>query len=197
MNSSSTAAKAIALLGGTSATCLMIALTLAFGTSVVATTSACDPAPDSGADGADGSSSSSSSSGVAATPNALRSIDYRTLCNRLINECAQPTTSAECNKAYQHLLVTGACNTQISTASCVDLTTPGSTALNVCFPRCTSSTLSKCNGDGTLTQCTAAGTQVVADCTLSCLSDGYSSFTGTCGSTYKGEVAQQDQCWCQ
>lgn len=102
----------------------------------------------------------------------------------------------QCVKSFGILRVTPACIDGINRASCAELGAAQSTVLSTCFPPCTG-TLATCNTDGTLTFCSLAGTTQVADCQASCIADGFSVWTGVCGTTYQGEVAERAQCWCK
>lgn len=149
----------------------------------------CEPYPGTG-----GSSSSGGGSGEGGT--SLLSIDAQKLCTRLIGECKQAITNPECVKRFGVLRITPRCGALIDGASCADLGSTTSTVTATCFPPC-SGQLARCNGDGTITLCTADGKQETVDCAASCISDGYASWTGECGTTYQGQAAAQAQCWCR
>lgn len=152
-----------------------------------------------------GNSGSSSSSGGAAptgdggtsTASTLRALDVQGFCARLANECGAGVDQATCVRTYLPVRVTNDCATLVTTATCADLLSSASTVSQTCFPTCTSSVLATCNGNGTITVCTDNGVQNVDDCQATCTSQGYSGWTGICASTYNGQVADRDQCWCQ
>ncbi len=149
--------------------------------------------------GESASSSSSSTSSSGATAPAGRNlvpIDTTVLCPKLVDECAQPLTAPGCKKQYGSLRVTATCAAAIKTANCTDLGSTSSAVSASCFPPCTG-TLATCNADGTITLCTDTGASQVADCTASCIAEGYSIWTGTCGTTYEGQTSAQAQCWCK
>jgi hypothetical protein len=149
-------------------------------------------------DGSSSSSSSSSTSGTGATGTTYVALNADALCNRLITDCQQTALQQDCIAQYHPLKVTAACNTAIGAASCADLTSTTSTVSNTCFPACTAgSTPPVCNGDGTVTICNDAGLLHRNDCELSCQTDGYTHWTGSCGTAYAGQTAAQPQCWCQ
>ncbi|MBN9161784.1 MAG: hypothetical protein J0I07_12530, partial [Myxococcales bacterium] len=70
-----------------------------------------------------------------------------------------------------------------------------SRVLDTCFPPC-SGTLATCNGDGSLTVCTTAGTTNVLDCEQACKADRGRAYSGTCGLSYGVQVSDRPQCWC-
>lgn len=154
--------------------------------------SACETVPG---DGTSTSSSGGSSSGTSSS-SGRSPIDSAKLCNRLVNECGQQTTIAECQRQFAAILVTPACATGLTVASCRDLTLTTSSVATACFPPC-SGTISSCNGDGTITTCTTNGTTEVLDCAAACQADGDRAYSGTCGTTYGQEVADTPQCWCK
>lgn len=157
----------------------------------------CEPYPGSGSTS---SSSSSSSSGTASSSSGStpgrRPINSEKLCTRLIEECGQVVTMEECKRQFVAVLVTGACADALATGSCADLTSPTSPILSTCFPPC-DGTLATCNGDGSITICTAAGTTNVLDCEEACKADGARAYSGTCGLSFGAQVSDRPQCWCQ
>jgi hypothetical protein len=155
----------------------------------------CEPMPGT-SDGSTSSSTSSSSSGGTPTSSGLRTIDTQKLCSRLTTECGQAFTVAQCSKTYGPLRVTAQCNATIDKATCAELLSTTSSVSTTCFPPC-SGTLATCNADGTLTFCTASGTTQTADCAASCVGDGFAAWTGTCGTTFEGQVSEKAQCWCK
>jgi hypothetical protein len=155
----------------------------------------CEPYP--GTSGASASSSSSSSSGDAAAVTAREPIAAAALCRRLVGECNDTTVTVDsCVRSFGAVLVTRACAEGLAAATCRDLTTTGSPVLERCFPRC-SGALAACNGDGTITTCTAGGTTNVLDCQAACEIDGSRSYSGTCGTSYQGQSSDRPQCWCR
>jgi len=143
------------------------------------------------------SSSSSSTSGTGATGTTYVALNADALCNRLITDCQQTVLQQTCIAQYHPLKVTAACNTAIGSATCADLTSTTSTVSNTCFPPCTAGTAAVCNNDGTVTLCNDTGLTHRNDCEISCQTDGYTHWTGSCGTTYAGQTAAQPQCWCQ
>lgn len=163
------------------------------------TIAACEPLPGSEASSSSGGGSTSSSSGGSSgsTSSAKRRpINAEKLCTRLITECKQAATMDLCLRQFTAMLVTGTCADALSTASCNDLTTSSSPVLNTCFPPC-NGTLAECNGDGSITTCTTAGTTTVLDCEAACEADGARVYSGTCGTSYGLQVAEQPQCFCK
>src|SRR6185295_921350 len=140
---------------------------------------------------------SSSSSGSGATGSGLVALDADTLCTRLIKECGQTAEQQTCINTFFPLRVTAACKAAIPTAACADLTSNTSSLSTLCFPKCTTGTAPVCNGDGTLTLCTSTGNTHRNDCRDSCVADGYTAWSGSCGTTYATETAAQPQCWCR
>jgi hypothetical protein len=159
----------------------------------LAIVAACEPFPTDGASSSTGSSGATGSSGTAS---GLRALDAPKLCARMIDECGQALSSPDCIATFGSLRVTAACIDAIASASCADLAATSSPVLSTCFPPCTG-TLATCNADGTLTYCTLAGTSQVADCHAACLADGYTSWSGTCGTTFEGQTSERAQCWCK
>ncbi len=156
-----------------------------------------DPTGGDADGGASSSSSSSSSSGAAAGSSGLVAIDADTLCNRLITECGQQAQQADCITTFFPLRVTSACKSAIPTASCDDLKSTSSSISTLCFPACTAGSAPVCNGDGTITTCTATGNTHRNDCRDTCTSLGFSAWTGSCGKSYNNETSAQPQCWCR
>ncbi len=101
-----------------------------------------------------------------------------------------------CQRQFTAVLVSGTCADALSSASCADLTSSTSPVVDTCFPPC-SGTLASCNGDGSITICTSAGTTNVLDCEEACKADGGRAYSGTCGTSYGAQVSEQPQCWCQ
>lgn len=142
-----------------------------------------------------GAPAGTTSSGGASASGRV-ALDAQALCKRLIEECGQALAMQECVRSFGVLRVTRACADAIAGASCAQLVDSSSPVLSTCFPPC-SGTLATCNADGTLTYCTVAGTTQTADCQAACVADGYSSWTGTCGTSHDGQVADRAQCWCE
>jgi hypothetical protein len=163
---------------------------------------ACEPYPGSGttssssSSSSSGASGSSGSSGGSSGSSMRRPINSEKLCTRLISECRQAVTMEACLAQFTGVLVTGACADALATGSCADLTTSSSPLLDVCFPPC-SGTLSSCNGDGSITICTTAGTTNVLDCETACKADGARAYSGTCGTSYGAQVSDRPRCWCK
>ena len=155
---------------------------------------ACEVAPG---DSTSSSSSSSSSSG-ATTPagSSLVPIDTSVLCPKLVDTCRQPLTLPGCKKQYGSLRVTATCAAALKTATCEALGSASSSVSSTCFPRCTG-TLAACNADGTITLCTDNGSSQVADCSASCIAEGYTLWTGTCGTSFETQTSERAQCWCR
>lgn len=155
----------------------------------------CEPYPGTGSS----SSSSSSSSGATLPPgsgtSSRRPINAEKLCSRLVTECGQPVTMEDCERQFTAILVTGTCADALSSASCAELTSSTSYVQDACFPPCTG-TLATCNGDGSITICTTAGTTNVLDCEDACKADGARAYSGTCGLSYGAQVSDRPQCWC-
>lgn len=154
----------------------------------------CVPVDPSATDG--GASSSSSSSG-GSTSSGLVSIDVDALCQRLVGECRQPVLQQDCVSTFFPLRVSSACRNAIPAASCSDLTSTTSSLSTLCFPSCAKGTAPVCNGDGTITTCADTGNTHRKDCRDACTALGFTAWTGSCGTTYAGEVAAQPQCWCR
>jgi hypothetical protein len=123
-------------------------------------------------------------------------INAEKICTRLVDECGQSGPKSDCESELLAVLVTAACETALEAASCADLASSSSATTESCFPPC-SGTLSSCNGDGTITVCTAAGTTNVLDCEESCRANGNLAFAGTCGTSYDGQVVDSPQCFCK
>lgn len=158
----------------------------------------CEPPPGTGSStsSSSGSSGSPGSSGATASATGRRPLDAQALCARLVDECMQPLTKPDCLRSFGGLRVTDACVDEISRATCAELASTSSTVSRTCFPPC-SGDLGTCNEDGSLTFCTAQGNTRVADCQASCLTDGFSGWTGVCGTSHDGQVSERAQCWCQ
>lgn len=156
---------------------------------------ACDPISDASSDG--GAEASTGVTGSAAS--ALVPIGADALCKHLINDCQQVFDSqSACLANYLPLRVSSACASSVATAACTDLADPSSAISQTCFPTCDATTTpATCHADGTITICTTAATLHVNDCKQSCVSDGYTSWTGSCGTTFDGQTADTSQCWCQ
>lgn len=152
---------------------------------------ACDPVDGTGSD-----AGTTADGGTAAT-SGLVALNADGLCNRLINECGYQTQQVDCINTFHPLLVTAGCNSGIPGASCADLLSNTSAIATLCFPKCTTGTAPVCNGNGTLTSCTSTGNTHVNSCDVSCTADGYTAWTGSCGTSYAGETAPQAQCWCR
>ena len=142
------------------------------------------------------SSSSSSGSGATGSVSSLKPINEDVLCARLIQECFEPLTTPACRRSFGSLRVTDDCLAALEAAPCSDLSSPSSAVSRTCFPPC-SGALATCNSDGTLTFCSDDGLTRVADCNESCLNDGYTRWTGVCGTTKDGQTAPRAQCWCE
>jgi hypothetical protein len=156
---------------------------------------ACDPLP--GADGDGGTDGGVAEGSTSASSSGLQPIDGQKLCGRLVSECGQPTTVTECTASYAGVRVTPTCIAQINGATCADLTAPSSNVLSLCFPSCSAAAIPTCNADGTLSVCSAVSRVRVTDCQASCVADGYSGWTGTCGTSYNGQTSEQPKCWCK
>jgi hypothetical protein len=155
----------------------------------------CEPYPGTGSTSSSASSSSSGASESSGGASGRRPINAEKLCSRLVSECKQAVTTEDCRRQFIAILVTGTCADALSTASCADLTSSTSQAIQTCFPPC-SGTLASCNGDGSITICTTAGTTNVLDCEDACKADGR-AYSGTCGTSYGAQVSDRAQCWCQ
>ena len=143
-----------------------------------------------------GGTTSTLADGGTTTASTLRALDVQGFCARLANECGAGIDQATCVRTYLPVRVTNDCATLVTTATCADLLSSASTVSQTCFPTCTSSVLATCNGNGTITVCTENGVQNVDDCQATCTAQG-STWTGICASTYNGQAADRDQCWCQ
>lgn len=97
---------------------------------------------------------------------------------------------------FGSLRVTDACVSAMESATCAGLADTSSSVSRTCFPPC-SGTLATCGSDGTLTFCTAEGSTRVADCSESCVVDGYTKWTGVCGTSKDGQTVDRAQCWCE
>lgn len=177
-----------------------LGLRVVLGAAIASLAGGCEPYPGTGSTSSSSSSSSgsgtsSSSSSSGGTP-GRRPINSEKLCTRLIDECKQVVTMADCQLQFTALLVSGACADALSSASCAELTSSTSSVLETCFPRC-SGTLASCNGDGSITICTSAGTTNVLDCEAACKADGNRAYSGTCGLSYGAQVSDRPQCWCK
>lgn len=155
---------------------------------------ACEPYPGSGSSSGGGGSSSGGSSG-SSVASGRQPVAAGPLCNRLVNECKQSTTTEACVRSFAAVLITPACADGLARAGCAELTASSSSLLQTCFPRC-NGTLASCNGDGTITICTTAGTTNVLDCAAACQADGNRTFTGTCGTASGADRSAAPQCWC-
>ncbi|HVH41178.1 MAG TPA: hypothetical protein VM925_02510 [Labilithrix sp.] len=154
---------------------------------------ACEPIPGSGTTSSSTSSSGSTSSG---SSSVRRPINSEKLCARLISECKQAVTMETCRRQFTAILVTSTCADALAAGSCSDLMSSTSPILDTCFPPC-SGTLASCNGDGSITTCTTAGTTNVLDCEEACLAEGARGYSGTCGTSYGAAVSDRQQCWCK
>lgn len=159
---------------------------------VLFSVAACIPYTDPNPSSSSGSSVANSGS----ASSARQAIDAQALCSRLIDECQQEMSKPSCLKSFAALRVTAACLDGIAKSTCADLTSSSGTVLATCFPPCNGADAT-CNTDGTLTFCSAAGTTQVADCQASCVGEGFETWTGTCGTTFEGQVAERAQCWCK
>lgn len=162
---------------------------------VLALLIACEPITDDSADASDEAGTGATGS----VSSALVALPADALCKHLINDCQQTFDSeSACLANYLPLRVSSACASAVATASCTDLADPSSAISQSCFPTCdATSTPATCHADGTITLCTTSATTHVNDCKQSCVSDGYTSWTGSCGTTFDGQTADQSQCWCQ
>ncbi len=151
---------------------------------------ACEPYPGTGTTSSGGTTSGGT------TTSGRQLVDAEALCTRLVDQCGQPTTKADCVRQFTGVLVTSTCASAIASASCAQLTAARSMVLETCFPAC-NGTVASCNGDGTITVCTSAGTTNVRDCDVSCRVDGFRRYSGTCGLSYQGQVSDRAQCWCE
>lgn len=152
---------------------------------------ACEPPPESG-----GSSSGSSGSRATGSSSSLKPLNEDVLCARLVEECFQPLTKPDCRRSFGALRVTEACVNALTSATCAELSSTTSAVSTTCFPAC-SGALATCNADNTLTFCTPEGTTRVADCSESCVLDGYAKWTGVCGISHDGQTVARAQCWCE
>ncbi|MBX3263815.1 MAG: hypothetical protein KF782_29345, partial [Labilithrix sp.] len=160
---------------------------------------ACEPYPGTGSTSSTSTSSSSGASSGStggAGSAGRRPINSDKLCSRLITECGQAITMETCRRQFTAILVTGACADALAAASCTDLTTSSSPVLDTCFPPC-SGALATCNGDGSITVCTTAGTTNVLDCEEACKADGARAYSGTCGTSDGAQISDTPQCWCR
>ncbi len=175
-------------------------LRVVLGGAIAVVITGCEPYPGTGSTSSSSSSSgsgtSSSSSSSSGGTSGRRPINSEKLCTRLIGECKQSVTMEACKSQFTAVLVTGACADALATGSCADLTSSTSPLLETCFPPC-SGTLASCNGDGSITICTTAGTTNVLDCEEACKADGARAYSGTCGTSYGAQVSERPQCWCQ
>lgn len=160
----------------------------------------CEPYPGSTGTSASASSSGAGTSGGSGegggSGSSRRPINAEKLCSRLVNECKQATTEDACRRQFVAVLVTGTCADALSAATCAELLAPRSIVLDTCFPPC-GGTLASCNGDGSITICTSAGTTNVLDCEDACRADGNRAYSGTCGLSFGAQVSNAPQCWCQ
>jgi hypothetical protein len=124
-------------------------------------------------------------------------IDTTSACNKMINECKQAITQADCELSFEFLRVTPECANLFNTASCQDLTANGSSFEDTCFPKCTTPGSQTCNGDGTITICSDQSRTLIGDCAATCQKVLNKSYSGTCGTSYAGQTSDKDKCWCQ
>jgi hypothetical protein len=130
--------------------------------------------------------------GGASSANATHAIDAIKFCNRYITECKieQTVTVQACIDRYTPARVTPACAAKIDSATCSDF---GTAFTDLCFPKCSAAGVT-CGTD-TITECDANLRAHTYSCEGIC-SVSRARFSGTCGTTYQGEVAQDAKCWC-
>lgn len=155
---------------------------------------ACIDLDTTGTGGGGGTSGTTTDGGT--TTSSLRALDVQGFCARLVNDCNAPTDLQSCVATYAPVRVTEACASLVTTASCAELTSTGSSLSNACFPPCTGA-LATCNGNGTITVCQDTGTQSVLDCSAACRAQSFSEWSGICGTSYNGQVSDRPQCWCK
>jgi len=139
---------------------------------------------------------SSSSSGSSSFPSQICS--KITACNVAVTNC---------EAVFSAVVLSSDCQQQMLGASCSDLTTtPLPASLEPCFPSCTGTmsctgaagvTMSTCNGDGTVTEC-SNGNSYVYTCSGVCSTES-KTYTGTCALTDQGVTSPSGcpSCWCQ
>lgn len=139
------------------------------------------------------SSSTGSGAGGGAHGNP---VDAPSVCNRLVGECKQPITQAQCEQTFGVLLVSADCQAKFNSATCEEINQSGSGFDETCFPDCTAPSTQTCNGDGTITICSDEKRTLVADCAATCKSVS-KTYSGTCGKSFGAQTATSDKCWCQ
>jgi hypothetical protein len=107
------------------------------------------------------------------------------------------TPPTNCTAVFSAVVLSSSCQSQILNASCADLTAATVPAsLSACLPACSNMT-DTCSSDGTITTCTGSY-QLVLSCSGVCSANS-KTYSGTCGSSYMGQMSTNgsDQCWCQ
>lgn len=154
----------------------------------------CEITPVNGLDGGSGSATDAAAN---VQPTDLRPIGADKLCQKLIGECALGFTNSTCLSQYLPLRVSATCASVIPMATCADLATTTSAVSQTCFPPCSAGTAPVCNADGTITLCTESNTVNIVDCRDTCTASGFNAWTGSCGTTFDGQIAARPQCWCR
>ena len=143
---------------------------------------------------------SSSTSGSGGGGNRA-SLDAGALCDKLINECKQAITPAQCDLVLSVVRVTPECATKINASSCEALNASLNGQDDECFPACTTPGGQTCNGDGTITTCSSSSRTLILDCAATCqkATNPPKTFSGTCGTSFNGQQSGdgEEKCWCQ
>lgn len=139
-------------------------------------------------------SSTSSGSGGGS---GLVTIDTASVCGRLINECHQTISQAQCEQTFGIVRVSQACVDKFNSATCEEIGQTGSDFDETCFPNCDAKGTQTCNGDGTVTICSDEGRTLIGDCAATCQKILNKSYSGTCGKSFGGQTSDKDKCWCQ
>lgn len=142
---------------------------------------------------------SSSTSGSGGGGSNAVAIDTAKVCDKLLNECKQSLTQAQCEQTFGILRVSADCAAKFDSATCAEISQSGSDFDEACFPNCTAPGTQTCNGDGTITICSDESRTLVADCAATCqkATNPPTTFSGTCGKTFGAQSADRDKCWCQ
>ncbi|MBX3227851.1 MAG: hypothetical protein KIT84_22845 [Labilithrix sp.] len=161
---------------------------------VLAVLLGCEPPPGTESGGGGGGTLGDAGG---STTGPLQPLDADGLCKKLVGQCGIGLSQELCLNEYFPLRVTSACAAAIPSATCADLASTSSSISQTCFPPCSAGTAPACNGDGTITLCTASNTRQVRDCRDACTAEGFTAWTGSCGTTFDGQVAVTPQCWCR
>lgn len=137
---------------------------------------------------------------------ALVALDAQSFCNKDVTTCGDTSigTLDECTANIALLRFTQACANLVSSATCDDLLNPSSSFTSTCFPSCKTpgyscdvdgKTISDCEGDTADGGGSSGSRNVFIDCAAGCQAQGL-TYTGQCGTSYNGQSADHDQCWC-